>query len=187
MSDTLTPFLQETADAYGRLSHTPAEPRTRYAYRRLTAELWQQFTALKLVIRFTNVDPYETAAQLFDDVSNGFLSVYRYADLPAGHPLAIAAPNGETFNSIFRAVHDAIGHYGIGLAEPTYDFTPLGEFHAYRRHARTLSLPACYAVATETLGQNAYLHFGPTSGQFATQKAGILPLSLITRSLALEV
>jgi hypothetical protein len=89
-----------------------------------------------------------------------------------------------TNNDLFRIVHDYFGHAGEGNG-----FRADGEFNAYRIHRALYSPEAQPALATETLGQNAWVNHGPygefnrTAGQgqtiYADQKAGLLPPAAI--------
>lgn len=191
LTNDLTILLCETASAYERLSLHDTSARVRDAYSALRAQLWQQYQTLSHVItfEFTSADPYDTCEYLFSEVSaRNVLRVYTADDVPSWHPLALIAPNGHSYNAIFRAVHDIIGHYS-----GRNDFTPLGEFKAYQSHAWSLNSDAARdAVATETLGQNAWLHFGPLSDiplasrPFAQQKAALLPSSIIWRAMTMD-
>ena len=181
---SLPNFLHAVAGAYGRLQHEPDSPAVIRAYASLTGELWQQYQALLasgLSITFTPADPYPDSRALFAAMDARTLQVYTCAELPARHPFAYSAPNGHTFNSIFRAVHDAIAHYPARNG-----FSMRGEFAAFHAHARTLTPASVNALATETLGQNATYHYGPNARTFAPQRAAILPYALIRCALSLE-
>jgi hypothetical protein len=101
------------------------------------------------------------------------------------HPLL--QPTGRTIdgrkmlaNDEFRIVHDYFGHVKEGVG-----FRADGEFNAYRIHKPMYSALAQKALATETLGQNAYVNYGPNGAknrtasaeetEYAPQKAGLLP------------
>lgn len=169
----MSPSLDRITDAYACMAHTPHARDVWRAYSMLSSELWQQFARLPMHVTFTDTDPYATSHEMHTACDRGHLAVYRGADLPDAHPLSFLAPNGETFNSIFRAVHDGMAHrfgrYGFGVE---------GELCAFRVHWHSLLLtpPAQHALATETLGQTAVYARTKT---FAAQKAGLLPLSLI--------
>lgn len=87
-------------------------------------------------------------------------------------------------NDEFRIVHDYFGHVKEGVG-----FRADGEFNAYRVHKPMYSPLAQKALATETLGQNAYVNYGPNGAknrtanaaetEYAPQKAGILPEHVI--------
>jgi hypothetical protein len=189
MIDTMNARLTTIADTYARLPHTPTAPEVQAAYRTLCGELWTQYQDMIRTINvvFTTEDPYRTSGEMFTDVELfGNLRVYNRVHLPCGHPMAWQAPNGQTFNSIFRAVHDGLAHAPIRAS-----FSAAGELAAFRRHYAMLSPLAGHAVATETLGQNAWFNYGPyaalpSSGRpFAEQKACLLPLTLIEGVLEL--
>lgn len=186
----LPTFLSQVAWAYERLEHRPNAYHVRYPYQMLCAELWSQYQQLQQTIdfRFTETDPYDKYSDMFTDMDRRVLYVYTYHDMPSTHPLTGSAPNGESWNNIFRAVHDALAHY-----PERNDFTYRGEFRAFQAHCRLLSPVARYAIATETLGQNSALHFGrhahlPLSIRpYTEQKADILPLPLIHAALAVKL
>ena len=61
----------------------------------------------------TDKDPYNSYEELRDDVKNNkTLKVFKGGNpLPEDHPLAKVDPKtGETYNTMFRAVHDLFGH-----------------------------------------------------------------------------
>lgn len=164
--------------AYRRLVHQPNNPLVVAAYQALAEELWRQFEILFRIrrIEFTNTDPYASSRAMFEALDRGeVLRVYTGCDLPFDHPLAALAPNLQTYNSIFRAVHDGLIHYPNRL-----NFTAKGELSAFRQHAALLSPLAMWAVATETLGQTAYY---TVSGRYAGQKADLLPQSIVADAL----
>lgn len=105
------------------------------------------------------------------------------------HPML--ADSGEvldgkhlTNNDLFRIVHDYYGH-----AKEGNGFRADGEFNAYRIHKSMYSPLAQKALATETLGQNAWVNHGPfgdwnraaKQGEtvYADQKAGLLPPAVL--------
>ena len=180
----LTDYLTSVAHAYERAQHTPIDPSTIHAYGALKTELWAQFQVLQAFVRvtFTEHDPYGSSQEMFESIAHGSLSVYgNTRGVPIDHPLAGMAPNGQIFNNIFRAVHDGLAHY-----PERNSFSMKGEFKAYLAHCRLLSHDAQRALFTETVGQNAWYHFGPMStlgGKvFAEQKATLLPFSLFDNS-----
>lgn len=65
-------------------------------------------------------------------------------------------PYQQTYNDLFRAVHDIMGHGAEG-----FQFGARGEENAYRSHAVMFSPLARQAMATETRGQNSWVNFGP--------------------------
>lgn len=166
--------LALVAKAYRSLVHSPTNALVLAAYAALTEELWQQFEVLSKAYTFvfTDVDPYGSSGAMFAELDMvRTLRVYTVVDMPADHPFARLAPNGQTFNSIFRAVHDALAHY-----PNRYSFSAAGELAAFREHCRFLSPLARWAVATETLGQNAYYQ---THKRYAPQIADLLPAVLV--------
>ena len=65
-------------------------------------------------------------------------------------------PYRQTYNDLFRGVHDILGHGAEG-----FQFGPRGEENAYRSHAVMFSPLARQAMATETRTQNSWVNFGP--------------------------
>lgn len=65
-------------------------------------------------------------------------------------------PYKQTYNDLFRGVHDILGHGAEG-----FQFGPQGEENAYRSHAVMFSPLARQAMATETRTQNSWVNFGP--------------------------
>lgn len=65
-------------------------------------------------------------------------------------------PYKQTYNDLFRGVHDILGHGAEG-----FQFGPQGEENAYRSHAVMFSPMARQAMATETRAQNSWVNFGP--------------------------
>jgi hypothetical protein len=105
--------------------------------------------------------------------------MYVYAEPPGpegdtsqqGHPVY-----SNDQNVMMRGVHDAIAHLG-----GDHPFSARGEYGAYNRHLKTLCnvqvaragrCMAAGALFTEIVGQTSYYY---VYGQFATQKAVILP------------
>ena len=65
-------------------------------------------------------------------------------------------PYKQTYNDLFRGVHDILGHGAEG-----FQFGPQGEENAYRSHAVMFSPLARQAMATETRAQNSWVNYGP--------------------------
>jgi len=65
-------------------------------------------------------------------------------------------PYRQTYNDLFRGVHDILGHGAEG-----FQFGPRGEENAYRSHAVMFSPLARQAMATETRSQNSWVNYGP--------------------------
>ena len=181
-------LLRTVAYHYAEMHHAPDTLRVEASYDAFKRSLlWQWDVLVSFVsVEFVEVDPYASSSAMFEDIwKRSRLRVYVSAELPINHPLVdIHRPTGQTFNTVFRAIHDGLAHYP-GL----HSFGPLGEFRAFKAHARMLGTDylAIMALATETLGQNAYYHCGPLPGTFAPQKAGILPSSIVAMALKLSV
>lgn len=203
----LPAFLSRVAAEYDTLNHVPQSPAVRVAYDALCEALDSQFTTLcgLVSVRFTSVDPYPTSAAMFADIDRGQLQVFTGSDLPATHPLSRVAgiyregyhagdscnarcnhsATAITYNLIFRAVHDGLAHYP---ERNTFGYR--GEFAAFKAHARMLAgnVPAIHALATETLGQNAWYNFsrrnlGNFRKVFAPQYAALLPWATVRQAL----
>lgn len=84
------------------------------------------------------------------------LFVYPTSSLPPDHPFAQIAMAGWSWNDVFRAVHDLVGHAATG-----FQFGPIGEENAFRFHAIIHSAAAIPALAAETRLQNCWVNFGP--------------------------
>jgi hypothetical protein len=146
-------------------------------YGRLQAELWAQFETLRafVSVEFTPVDPYKNSAEMFRSISEfRTLFVYTGGNPLAGHPMASIAPNGQSWNNVFRAVHDGFAHF-----PDRNNFSMTGELRAFRAHCDLLSPDARLALATETIGQNLTYHLGSNPKTFPPQKALILPADLV--------
>jgi hypothetical protein len=203
--DPIVDLLSRVATAYDRCEHRPNDADVIKAYQAFKQTVLQQFDALKALgftFNFGHTDPYDASAPMFADLDGGRLNVYTVATLEHGHPMQELAPgacikgcNGDlaliTYNSVFRAVHDTLAHYLGGRNT----FAALGELKAFRAHCKALRFTpdALPAVATETLGQNSWMHFGPpTVGiewkerPFAPQKATLLPSDLVAEALSIN-
>lgn len=177
--------LRDVARAYDDLAHAPERPEVLRAYLALAFDLQAQWNTLVCAIdvEFTDADPYRTSQELFDDVrARGAMRVYTGSDLPVNHPMACIYVAGRPLNLIFRAIHDAIH------CDTRASFGPAGELRAFQEHAARLTTwDSVRALATETLGQNAWVNFGPRSAErpriYAEQKATLLPDALIVRAI----
>ena len=163
--------------------HAPDAFEVRLAYDALKRETLAQFEALMSTgwsFSFSNVDPYANSQELRDDAKNRSSRVYTGGDLPADHPLAEMTSHGQSYNTLFRAIHDVLGHVATGTG-----FGPSGELCAFQEHAKAFSGEALPALMAETYAQNAFVNFGPHNPQklpaslrpFADQKAYAFPIS----------
>lgn len=157
------------------------------AYTALCSELTAQLDLLRgfVQVEFTELDPYASSVDMFNDIlTERHLQVYT-----GGEPIdtrhmfsrvALLNFGGQaiTYNHVFRAVHDGLAHY-----PERNSFGPVGEHRAFLAHARILSPLAVQALATETLGQNAYYYVHKT---YAPQKFGLLPAELVSRALQVK-
>lgn len=173
----------EIARIYHESKHDPTDPRVKAAYDALKSETKAQFDHLRATgLKFepTVEDPYKSAGEMMTDIrDNNRLKVYTGgADLPKDHPLAEVDPKtGQTYNTLFRWVHDAYGHAAGGN-----DFSENGEKSATEAHAQMYSDAARPAMRAETEGQTSWFFHNPDvaagktqPGEFAAQKATILP------------
>ena len=192
------------AEAYEYMQHNPSDPQVRRAYDAMIEETLGQYRELEnkgLQFRFNEggVDPYAASPAMgYPELRDrGTLSIFPTLEgYGSGVKLSreeiannpLLADSGVTFagkpatvNDIFRAVHDAYGHFGPG--NPF--FRAPGEERAWQYHSLMYSPEARKAMTTETRGQNSWLNFGPhaehnakASGAdtlYADQKAGLLP------------
>jgi hypothetical protein len=184
MTSEFSTYLEQVANAYDALPPADAgrgmyATETERCYVALCRELLAQFDVLRAFVdvQFTESDPYANSASMFVDLQHyRTLRVFAGGEpIPAYHMLSsIALPSGHTYNHVFRAVHDGLAHY-----PGRYSFGPIGEYRAFLAHARLLSPDAIRALATETLGQNAYYNVHKA---YAPQKFALLPQALIMRA-----
>jgi hypothetical protein len=177
---------QAVADFYDKAQSMPNDPEVRSAYSAFNNETGQQFEYLKQQ-GFTfeptdNPAPYASQEEMARDLDqNRHLSVWTGGTPEHG----LITPEQ---NFMFRAVHDTLGHVASGGT-----FGHAGEEAAYAAHKQMYSPEAQKAMATETRGQNAALHFsksldnpaetryqdmGGANLRFPEQKATILPPEL---------
>ena len=193
------------AKEYDVLKDDLDAPGVRDSYQALVDETLAQYRALKdagVRFRFMEkgqdgnfVDPYaESPALGYKELrDNGTLAIFpteggfgTVNEAQAAHPLQ--QPSGEMFgdkpalnNDLFRAVHDAFGHFAQGNAF----FRAPGEDRAFQMHATMYSPKALGAATSELRGQNSWLNYGPygeanrtakgADTTFADQKTGIMP------------
>jgi len=186
------------ADAYEGMKHEPNSPHVKAAYDALTNETGKQFkdimgSGLKISqIKPGQANPYKSSKEMHNDIKNnkhlwyfpteqGFGSGGQASDHPMLGPSGFKH-DGKSLvhNDIFRIVHDINGHHAGGET----GFGPTGEHQAYLTHKKMYSPLAGKALATETMGQNNWVNFGPhgennrknpAQTKFADQKAGLLP------------
>ena len=168
------------ADFYDEAKNSPLSPVVAKSYSAFKKESFAQWMLAEANgIRFepTRIDPYPNLnypAMRKDVIENHRLKVFTGGNpLPRGHPMSAIAPNGISYNVIFRGVHDLFGH-----ASHDYSFaTTAGEVHAFLSHAQMFSKRARGAMAFETLGQTAWQEYGrhPANVSYPPQKANVLP------------
>jgi hypothetical protein len=158
------------------------DPLTRAAYAHLVAEsdrLLRRITSRHqpdpVRVRFTTCpDPYRDAEELIASVTGDrLLELTTVAVDPyRRHPLMDSTMGGAYDR--FRAVHDILGHAGLGLG-----FDRNGEFATWLHQEQFHSPAACRALATELHAQNSVLW---TTGTMAEPKAVLLDPELLRRS-----
>jgi hypothetical protein len=135
------------------------------SYSELKGVLLGQYRILQefgISFEFVDEDPYKTSTQMFNDLWNqSKIKVFTGGVMGCWHPLSeLLEERGDnfvTYNSIFRAVHDVVGH---GLRR--LPFSHGGEFAAWKVHRDTFRVKhpaACLALALETRCQNAWYNY----------------------------
>ena len=171
------------ADAYDAMKHSPNDPKVKASYDALkkeTSEQWKELQKQGMTMSVVDKDPYLNAADMLRDIKeNHHISVWSgEGDMPKDHPMRQIDPEtGTTYNNVFRAVHDVLGH-GVG----DNDFSEQGEENAYNLHKQSYSQKAIPALATETKGQANWFfnnkgvrESDAEPNSFPTQKAALLP------------
>ena len=193
------------AEAYEKMPHSPSHPEVKEAYGALIGETGKQFkdilgSGMKISrIKPGQKNPYKNSKEMHHDIEHNKNLWYFPTDQgfgsegesPKDHPML--SPTGFKHgehqllaNDIFRIVHDINGHHAGGKT----GFGPKGEHQAYLTHKKMYSPKAQRALATETMGQNNWVNFGPhgennrknpAQTKFADQKAGLLPEHITNR------
>lgn len=155
-------LCRELATYTATARHTPEHETVALSYDIFKRDLFDQYMALLALgvrFEFTESDPYETFTDLKKAYDNGeTIRIFNGGEpLPSSHPFAAIEPTtGQTYNVIFRAVHDILGHCWYGN-----EFTPLGEENAVRSHYSFCSGGSLNALICETRCQNSFVAFGP--------------------------
>lgn len=192
------------ADAYENMKHDPNHPHVKAAYNALINETAKQYqNLLNQGFKFTKISdpskyPYKNSAEMHHDIEHSKHLAYfptesgfgSENDTPKDHPLlgqsSFLDSEGKPMlhNDIIRQVHDINGHFKGGKTS----FGPRGEHQSYLNHKKMYSPLAQKALATELMGQNSFVNFGPHGEHnranpkdtiFAPQKAGLLPDTII--------
>lgn len=191
------------ADAYHNMEHQPDHPEVKSAYGALINETKKQYqdmmnSGFKISrIQPGQPNPYKNSKELHDDIRNNnhmwyFPTEHGYGSDPSQkveHPMLQGTghfhdDNELLANDLFRIVHDYYGHHKGGES----GFGPKGEHRAYLTHKKMFSPMAQKALASETLGQNSWVNYGPHADHnkanpantiYADQKAGLLPDHII--------
>lgn len=180
-----TSFSREIADWFESSTVNTDDPAMLEAYAALGAETKKQYLFLQeagysLIPWGGEGQPYPSSKEALNDIAKNkrlfyFKSVNEgesafgsqgVTDAIKANPLLADAgipindsegkPYTQTFNDLFRAVHDVFGHSAEG-----YQFGQRGEENAYRSHYGMFTPLARGAMATETRGQNSWVNFGP--------------------------
>ena len=176
----LDPRRNEIADAYDAMKHDPTNPKVKAAYDALkdeTLDQWRELEKQGYTMEPSKEDPYKSYEEMAKDVKdNKRIKVWTGGEPPADHPMSAIEPaSGLTYNTIFRAVHDIMGH-----TAGDNDFSELGEENAWKRHAQSYSDRALPAMTTETKGQTSTFFNSERvrnggKPDFPEQKANLLP------------
>jgi len=197
---------RKIADAYEQMEHQPNHPHVKEAYNSLISETGKQFqdmvdSGFKFsAIKQGQGNPYKTSKDLHKDIEeNGHLWFFPtdqgFGSQEEGqnndHPMLQTTSfnlGGKSLlaNDVFRIVHDYRGHY---LGDKS-SFGPKGEHRAFLQHKQDFSPLAQKALATETMGQNNWVNWGPHGENnrqnphetvYADQKAGLLPDHILSK------
>ena len=193
---------KKIAQAYQDMKHDPDHPEVQKAYSALVDETKQQFDdMMNKGLKISRIEPgmenpYTNSKELHDDVRNnnhlwyfptesGFGDNEQLTKHPMLQPTGVKHGDKELLaNDMFRIVHDINGHHLGGES----GFGPTGEHKAYLTHKKMYSPLAGKALASETLGQNSWVNFGPHGEHnqknpsktiYAEQKAGLLPDEIV--------
>jgi hypothetical protein len=190
------------ANAYEKMKHDPNDPKVKEAYGALINETKKQFKdMLNSGFKFSKIkpeqsNPYGTSKDVHEDIEKNKHLWFFPTEQGFGqegqtknHPMLESTEfqfEGKPLlaNDLFRIVHDYRGHYLGGKSS----FGPKGEHQAYLTHKKDFSPLAQKALATETMGQNNWVNFGPYGEKnrknpenttYAEQKSGLLPDEII--------
>lgn len=192
---------KKIADAYHNMKHDPNNPEVKAAYGALIDETKNQFKdMLSQGFKFSKIkdeNPYKTSKDVHADLKqNKHLHFFptesgygsgdqQTSDHPMLQPTEFMHEGKPLLaNDLFRIVHDYRGHHLGGES----GFGPKGEHQAYLTHKKDYSPLAAKALASETLGQNSWVNYGPHGEAnrknpaqtiYAEQKAGLLPDEII--------
>jgi hypothetical protein len=189
------------ATAYESMEHNPNHPEVKAAYGALIDETKKQYQDMvNKGFKFTPIthkdqpNPYKNSKEVHADIEQNkhlhyfptHLGFGSEDDTPKDHPMLQETEfkdiNGRPMlaNDLFRITHDFRGHFLGGKT----NFGEKGEHLAYLQHKKDYSPLARKALASETMGQNQWVHNGPfgqhnktnpSQTKFAQQKAGLLP------------
>lgn len=167
--DDLATYQGNVAAIYQRQVATgetlPKDMRLPYLeFVRTLRKQWQAMIESGVNVEFCDDDPTTldesgriSSARFFQEYRDtGILRVYRsqgdsILDNEETYGVVWHKNRVESMNSIFRAVHDYMGHFASGAG-----FGWKGETTAYYSHAETFNVTARKALFSETVGQQAY-------------------------------
>lgn len=166
--------------AYDALPESDPNPATVESFRAWAMESEQQFRFLQSlgyvmeVFPEVGVQPYKNSAEMRADVfGKKHLWIFNGGE---AHP--ILTPDQIHMG---RAVHDLFAHAKTG-----FEFGPRGEMNAFRAEAQLYSAKALPALASDSLGQNAWVNYHPSNEgkpaeerAYPVQKAALLPQELV--------
>jgi hypothetical protein len=180
--------MRKIASNYEKMPHE--NPLARVKYSHFITELMSQWKIIrnhgsyKIMPWVHENQPYTDSAHMLESINKGVFYFFltengfgSHAEKSSRiHPLLLPSeevlytPHGNfplLYNDVFRIVHDFFGHAISG-----YSFGPMGEFNATRSHLSMFhTKDAKLVLLTETLGQNAWVNFGP----HMIRKDGSLP------------
>jgi len=222
----------QIADAFDAMQHSPTDPAVIESYNALKKETLDQYDYLiangvQLIPWAGKGEPYpfpNGSKLMAEDVQANERLYYFKTINPEeevsfgqgegvqGNPLlddvgrpvrdSVGNMHSQTYNDLFRAVHDYFGHSKEG-----YGFGPRGEENAWVVHSRMYSSLARRSMTTETRGQNNWVNWNKDYGQrldgtpivrgdedyipladrpYAEQKIGLLPKEYVQFAARVE-
>lgn len=146
---------REIATFYEKAKSDPDDPDVQSSYFAFRAEVKAQHEALRKagfeLLPWDGLgQPYSNSDEMRRDVMKN-KRLFFFKTIEGMAPHALLPPED---NDRFRAVHDVFGHAMGG-----HGFGPQGETNAFRDHYQMFSPTARKAMATESLGQNAWFNY----------------------------
>lgn len=154
-----TEYTKLVAEAYKQApAHEPGAESSFEAMKQASLRFFRLIGS-KVRVEFVDGDPYSTADQMREDVTNH--KVLKIMKDHSDHPWFSQEENWK-----FRAVHDWFTHIISG--QP---FTHKGELAAYNTHIKMFPPKSWPALFTEIVGQVSYV---TVYGSFPIQKVALL-------------